>query len=93
MSTNLPNLLPLLDQALAEAGHRGQAGPPERAQRLQSVLQGIRAQVEAGNLEPSRGVVTLGLTRAVADWGEPLDSPLIQALGEIEAYYRDHCRD
>lgn len=92
MSANLPNLLPLLDQALAEASRR-QDGTPERAQRLQAVLQGIRSQVEAGSLEPSRGVVTLGLTRAVADWGEPLDSPLIKALGQIEAYYRDHCRD
>ncbi|MFM7265098.1 MAG: hypothetical protein ACKOZW_05810 [Cyanobium sp.] len=93
MTANLPNLLPLLDQALAEANRRAQGGPPERAERLKGALQAIRAQVDAGSLEPSRGVVTLGLTRGVADWGEPLDSPLIKLLGEIEAYYRDHCRE
>jgi hypothetical protein len=38
-------------------------------------------------------VVTLGLTRGVADLGEPLDSPLIQALGAIEKYYQEHCRE
>jgi hypothetical protein len=92
MTANLPNLLPLIDQALAEAQRR-QDGSPERAERLRGALESIRSQVNAGSLEPSRGVVTLGLTRAVADWGEPLDSHLIQLLGQIEAYYRDHCRE
>lgn len=93
MTANLPNLLPLIDQALAEADRRSHGGTPEKAERLKGALQSIRSQVEGGSLEPSRGVVTLGLTRGVADWGEPLDSPLIQLLGQIEAYYRDHCRD
>jgi type II secretory pathway component PulL len=93
MTANLTNLLPLIDQALAAIDQRGSSAKPEQAQKLRHALQAVRQQAEAGNLEPSRGVVTLGLTRGVADLGEPLDSPLIQALGAIESYYKEHCRE
>ncbi|MFO0039429.1 MAG: hypothetical protein ACK522_10865 [Synechococcaceae cyanobacterium] len=93
MTANLTNLVPLIDQALAAASQRSQGAHQERAQQLTNALQAVRQQAAAGTLEPSRGVVTLGLTRGVADLGEPLDSPLIQALGAIEKYYQEHCRE
>lgn len=58
---------------------------------LISALQAIKKQVIADQLEPSQGILTLGLSRGVADWVDSLDSPLLKAVGAIEKYYQKHC--
>ncbi len=55
-----------------------------------NVLQSLKNQTLTGNLESSGGSGTLGLARNVADWIEPLDSPLLHAVGLIEQYYQQH---
>lgn len=54
------------------------------------VLQRLKYQVLEDQLEPSKGVLTLGLSREVADWIGSLDSPLLKAVGLIEQYYQQY---
>lgn len=62
----------------------------ERLNTLMTVLKSLKNQVISRQLEPSRGVLTLGLSREVADWMEPLESPLLKAIGAIEQYYQKY---
>ena len=57
-----------------------------------SVLQRTKDDAVAGSLNPSGGIATLGFTREALDWGEPLDSPLLQSLRAVDRYYRDRLR-
>jgi hypothetical protein len=54
------------------------------------VLKSIKNQALAGQLPPSQGIVTLGLAREVADWIDPLDSPLLKAVGKVEREYQKY---
>jgi hypothetical protein len=62
----------------------------ERLNNVISVLKSIKNKALNGKLEPSGGISNLGLAREVADWIEPLDSPLLKAIGAIEEYYQKH---
>lgn len=89
METKTEKLLKLIEQALNIAEQmRPELANPERLNNVISVLQSIRSKALIGRLEPSAGTSTLGLAREVADWVEPLDSPLLKAVGAIEEYYQ-----
>jgi hypothetical protein len=63
---------------------------PKRLATVVDVLQRLKHQVLDDKLEPSKGVLTLGLSREVADWIGSLDSPLLKAVGLIEQYYQQY---
>lgn len=89
METKTAKLLKLIEQALNIAEQmRTELANPERLNNVISVLQSIKNKTLIGQLEPSAGTSTLGLAREVADWVEPLDSPLLKAVGAIEEYYQ-----
>lgn len=88
MASSLHDLLPLIDGALEVADRQPQGAHGERVSQLIGVLRGLRSQVQAGTLEPSVGGASLGLSRGVADWLDPLDSPLLKAVAAIEARYQ-----
>lgn len=67
--------------------------PPGALETLVQVLYKDRGRAESGQLEPSRGVVNLGVLREVGDWPtEALDSPLVKAARDLERYYRDEMK-
>ncbi|MFM7393790.1 MAG: hypothetical protein ACKO3F_08670 [Cyanobium sp.] len=88
MDARTTEFLGLIDRAAAAASADAQQGP-----KLQAALQSLRGQIESGSLEPSRGVVTLGLARHVADTAGSLGSPLLQAVGDLERFYQERYRD
>ncbi|AFY32990.1 hypothetical protein [Calothrix sp. PCC 7507] len=91
MKNNTTEFIKLIDQALEIAEHTStEAGKQERLNKAIATLKSIRSQTLAGNLEPSGGISTLGLASGVADWIEPLDSPLLAAVGAIEEHYQKH---
>jgi hypothetical protein len=91
MENKTEELIKLIDQAVNIAEHlRNESENSERLTNVISVLQSIKNNVLSGKLEPSGGNLTLGLAREVADWIEPLDSPLLKAVGEIEEYYQKY---
>lgn len=92
MQSRHSEFLGLIDRAAALVGGPGATISPEHDQRLQSVLQSLRQRLEAGQLEPSAGVLTLGLARQVADTAPSLASPLLEAVAELERYYQEHYR-
>ena len=55
-------------------------------------LSHLKKEALADEVEPSEGVVTIGILREVADWGEPSDSDLFQAASDIERYYLEHMK-
>jgi hypothetical protein len=95
MEQKTETFIKLIDQAIDTAEHMRQQQQPEfnQQEHLSNVinaLQSIKITTQSGQLEPSGGNLTLGLARDVADWIEPLDSPLLKAVGEIEQYYQKH---
>ncbi|QLE56606.1 hypothetical protein [Nostoc sp. TCL26-01] len=91
MENKTEELIKLIDQAVSIAENiLNNSGNSERLSNLINVLQSLRNQVLMGQLEPSGGNLTLGLAREVADWIEPLNSPLLTAVGAIEAYYQQY---
>ncbi len=88
MDARTTEFLNLIDRALAAAGADASQGAP-----VSAALHSLRGQIESGSLEPSRGVVTLGLARHVADGAGSLASPLLQAVGELERFYQERYRD
>jgi hypothetical protein len=91
MKNNTTDFIKLIDQALEIAEQTTtESGKQERLNNAIAALQSIKTQTLAGNLEPSGGNSTLGLASGVADWIEPLDSPLLAAVGAIEQYYQKH---
>ena len=82
--------IPLIDRALEIAEQMRGENQTEQLNNLIGALQAIKSQVIADQLEPSQGILTLGLSRGVADWIDSLDSPLLKAVGAIEQYYQRH---
>ncbi len=62
---------------------------PERLQGLISTLAKLKEDARNGKLHPSEGL-RLGLNREVADWIQPLDSPLRAPIEAIDVYYQQH---
>jgi hypothetical protein len=80
----------LIDQALIQSEEMLRQ-VPARAEQLHvlvSELQRIKAKILNDQLQPSEGTLTLGLARGLADWIEPLNSPLLNAVGAIELFYQ-----
>ncbi len=90
MEAKKQEFLQLIDRAIALSEKMLNSTPshPERLNTLVSELQRIKTNVISDRLQPSEGTLTLGLARAVADWVEPLNSPLLDAVGAIELYYQ-----
>ena len=80
----------LIDQALAISKQEKSPKQAKQFNNLVRVLNSIKSQVIAEQLEPSQGILTLGLSRGVADWIDSLDSPVLEAVGAIELYYQQH---
>jgi len=59
--------------------------PPGALEYLVNGLYQYREEAIAGKLPPSRGVVTLGVLRAVGDWDS--ESALLIAAKDLEVYY------
>jgi hypothetical protein len=94
MENNVAQFIVLIDEALAMVTEMQSTGTtcnsPEDLGRTVQFLTKIKATAVAGQLEPSQGIVTLGLSRGVTEWLEPPNSPLYSAIGAIEQFYRDH---
>lgn len=90
MQTKVAEFTQLIDQAAELAQSMNTQNPSEYLNHLMSALQTLKNQALEGQLEPSQGTVTLGLSRQVADQIGSLDSPLLKAVGAIESYYQDN---
>lgn len=91
MKNNTTDFIKLIDQAMEIAEQiPTESGKQERLNNAIAALQSIKTETLAGNLEQSGGISTLGLASGVADWIEPLNSPLLTAVGAIEQYYQKH---
>ena len=93
METKIEEFIKLIDQASEIIEQILKEKQPEFSAPLKNVssaLKSIRSNTLNGQLEPSGGISTLGLSHEVADWIEPLDSPLLKAVGAIEEYYQKH---
>ncbi|MFB2893956.1 hypothetical protein ACE1CI_13685 [Aerosakkonemataceae cyanobacterium BLCC-F50] len=90
MEAKKQEFLQLIDRAigLSEKMQGTTPNSTEKLNTLVSELQRIKANVMSDRLQPSEGTLTLGLAREVADWVEPLNSPLLDAVGAIELYYQ-----
>jgi hypothetical protein len=90
MQEKIVELIELVDAAIGVATKMQSDQPalnsPENLQRVMQLLTDLKAKALAGSLEPANGVA-LGLGRWVSDWVEPLSSPLLGAVGAIDAYY------
>ena len=80
----------LIDRALEISKQEKSPKQAKQFDNLARVLNNIKSQVIAEQLEPSQGISTLGLSRGVADWVDSLDSPVLEAVGAIELYYQQH---
>jgi hypothetical protein len=80
----------LIDSAITLSQELSLEEEPKRLATVVDVLQRLKHQVLDDKLEPSKGVLTLGLSREVADWIDSLDSPLLKAVGLIEQYYQQY---
>ena len=83
-------LIQSIDQAITVAEQMPKTERSTRIEGLISVLKTIKSQALAGQLPSSQGIVTLGLAREVADWIDPLDSPLLKAVGKVEREYQKY---
>jgi hypothetical protein len=92
MSSRNEELSRLIDSALAVVVSQESNSEQESKNlaALRDALEGLLRRVSRDQLEPSHGVVTLGLSRMVADWVDSLESPLLKAVGLIENYYQKH---
>ena len=84
----------LLDRFIEIAKERNQrqmaggddAAPPGMLEFLINAMSKCREEALNGNLPPSEGGM-IGILRTVADFDEPLDSELVKAARDIDAYY------
>ncbi len=90
MDAKITEFTQLIDQAIQQAEKTDQKGKSERLNNLIQGLETLKQKAISGELEASQGVATLGLSREVADWVEPLDSPLLKAVGQLEEYYQSN---
>lgn len=91
MDAKKQEFLQLIDRAIVisqEMNHS--SSESEHLNTLIRELQAIKTRAINHQLPPSQGTLTLGLARQVADWIDPLDSPLMEAVGAIELYYNHH---
>jgi hypothetical protein len=94
MNIHKQEFIQLIDQALnmakqMDASPQGAGNSnAEGLKKLIPILQTLKSQVLEDTLEASVQNSTLGLAREVADWITPLDSPLLSAVGAIEAHYQ-----
>lgn len=94
MNPKTQEFIQLIDQALNMAEQMGtfsqDAGNSnaEGIKKMIPILQNLKMQVLEETLEASTQNSTLGLSREVADWITPLDSPLLKAIGAIETHYQ-----
>lgn len=95
MNEKTQGFVRLIDRASHVAKERlirRESGYPDPApagalENISAALNHFRKTALADELEPSGGVVTLGILREVGDWGEPAGSDLLQAADDIETYY------
>jgi hypothetical protein len=88
----------LIDRALEIANQRlalQTSGAPDSAPKgaLENIIRALhfyRDAAVSGKLEASNGVVTTGLLREVADWGESSESELFRAVRAIERYHLEN---
>lgn len=90
MESKKLEFIQLIDRALKIVEQTRSQNQVEQLNNLTRVLQTIKSQAIADQLEPSQGILTLGLSRGVADWVDSLDSPLLKAVSAIEQYYQKH---
>jgi hypothetical protein len=97
MDEKITEFVNLIDDALRLAEERLHMnlarGKPKDEPRgvLENIIYALRLQrdeVLSGKLEPSKGYVTLGLSREVLDWDD-WGSPLAKAVGKVERYYQE----
>jgi hypothetical protein len=62
------------------------AAPPGMLEFLINAMSKLREEALNGKLAPSEGGM-VGILRTVADFDMPLDSDLLKAAKDIEAYY------
>jgi hypothetical protein len=86
----IEKFISLIDEALRMATPMIPTYPnPEQLQGLIDTLIKLKQDAKNGSLCPSEGL-RLGLNREVADWIEPLDSPLRSPINAIDVYYQQH---
>jgi hypothetical protein len=98
MDERIANFVALIDRALGIAKRRlllRESGKPDPApagalENIIGAFHRYRDLAVSGGLEPSGGIVTTGLLREVADWGEPSDSELLKAVQAIERYHLEN---
>lgn len=86
-------LIQLMDQAQEVARLVTQGPDAPLAAALVVMLDELKARIASGALEPSAGLLSLGLTRQVADQVEALNSPLLPAVAAIDHHYLTCCRE
>lgn len=80
-------LIEAIDEAKAIARTQLERGNDKRLERLIEMLDNLQSQAIHSTLDASAN--SLGLYRFASDWVESLDSPLLTAIAEVEARYRD----
>jgi hypothetical protein len=88
MESKNKELIKLIENALTVSNQIKLEKNAEYLNNVINILQNLKTQALENQLPPSEGVLTLGLSRGVADWVDSLDSPLLKAVGNIEKYYQ-----
>ena len=90
MESKHQELIKLIENAIAVSQQIKLEKNADYLNNVINILQNLKTQVLENQLPPSEGVLTLGLSRGVADWVGSLDSPLLKAVGNIEKYYQQN---
>ena len=90
MESKNKELIKLIENALTVSNQIKLEKNAEYLNNVINILQNLKTQALENQLPPSEGVLTLGLSRGVADWVDSLDSPLLKAVGNIEKYYQQN---
>jgi len=98
MNEKIQQFIRLIDTAIHIAEGRKSlrdmgVSDPAPAGALENIIDALtrlKNEASAGTLESSHGVVTIGVLREVADWGEDSESELFQAAKAIERYYLEN---
>ena len=88
MESKNQELIKLIENAIAVSNQIKLEKNADYLNNVINILQNLKTQVVENQLTSSEGVLTLGLSRGVADWVDSLDSPLLKAVGNIEKYYQ-----
>ena len=88
MESKHQELIKLIENAIAVSQQIKLKEDSDHLNNVINILQNLKNQALENQLPPSEGVLTLGLSRGVADWINSLDSPLLKAVGNIEQYYQ-----